>query len=92
MRIRYTKTAQDFMLAQDADTYHSIRGLVVLLATDPSVDGVRKITVSMPPLYVPCYVDDDWWIMYEVRRAVSGEEELIVIAIGPAGTPPAWRR
>ena len=79
------------MLAQDEDTYQSIRGLVILLSSDPSVDGDRKITVPFPPVFIPCYVGDDWWILYEVLAKAAGEEELVVLAIGPGGTRPTLR-
>ena len=91
MDIRYTRTARQFMLEQDADTYHAIRGLVLLISTDPWPDGERIILVPLPPAYVPCYMGDERWIMYLVSSA-DGEEEMTVIAIGQAGTRPAWRR
>ena len=79
------------MLEQDADTYHAIRGLVLLISTDPRPDGERIILVPLLPVYVPCYMGDEWWIMYQVSSA-DGEEVMTVIAIGPVGTQPAWRR
>lgn len=93
IRIRYTPTALSFLEGCTSEQYHDIRGLVVLISQNPDVDGKVKILVSVPPVFLPCYVGPEWWILYELRWVSEEESLLIVLKMGkPSESAPNWRR
>ena len=65
----------------DEDRFHSVRGLVVQIATNPEIDNVSKVLKDFGSgQSVPVYMDEEWWIVYRVDR-VGVEEVLSVVSI-----------
>ncbi len=88
MRILYSKTARRFLEQQTDEARHDIRGIVVLLSTDPAVDGATKVLMPYLPVFLPCFKGSRWWIAYQVD-GTGDNEALLVLAIAPAGKRPS---
>lgn len=96
MRIRYRDRAVTFMRRmreQDKVEYDSLRGLIILLSTDPPVDNETKfLRNSGDGDLVPVYTDEDWIIYYRVDSdSETGEETLVIVSIWDAARPPHTR-
>ncbi len=93
-RFRYTPRANSRLQqirVENAEAFHSLRGLIIQLSMNPEIDNEKKILMSFGGgREVPVYVDEDWWIVYRVDR-IDGEEVLSVISIWDADNPPYTR-
>lgn len=83
MRIRYSRAASVFIRQireRSEDRYHSLRGLIIQLASDPEIDNKLKVLHDFGSgNATPVYMDEEWWIVYRVNRPRVGEETLSVI-------------
>ena len=92
--IRYTSRAEIRMRQireRNEEAYHSLRGLIIHLSTNPEIDNRSKVLKDFGSgRSVPVYMDDEWWIVYQVDR--SGNEEVFsVLSIWDAKNPPHTR-
>ena len=94
MIIRYSSiaaAAMERLRQMDENEYHSLRGLIILLSTDPAPDdeeteNKEKIKLDFGGgIEFPVYIGLDWWIAY---RSEDNEEALRVIAVRNVARPP----
>ncbi len=94
MRVRYSQRAARFMgdlRTCDETQFHSLRGLILQIAGDPSIDNVTKILTDFGSgTSAPVYMDEDWWIVYRVDRE-QRDDIMSVISIWSASSPPHLR-
>ncbi len=85
MEIHYLSEARAVMRqARDRseDEFHSLRGLIILLSTDPLQDDRDKVELDFDRgLRMLVYMGLDWWIAYQVDAA---RETLSVVYIDKA--------
>lgn len=94
MRIIYKdRAASSLMNIRERDEleYDSLRGLVLLLSTDPEIDNETKTLRDFGSgIETPVYVDDDWWIVYRIDNQ-GDEKTLVIVSIWDATRPPHTR-
>ena len=87
MLIRYSSIAtatMEQLRQMNENEFHSLRGLIILLSTDPMPDDEEKENKEKIKMDVgggielPVYIGLDWWIAY---RPEDNGEALRVIAV-----------
>lgn len=94
MRIIYKGRAVTFMRRMwemDEEEYDSLRGLIILLSTDPSIDNETKTLRDFGDgIETPVYADDEWWIVYRTDNQ-DGKATLTIVSIWDATRLPHTR-
>jgi hypothetical protein len=93
-KVRYAERAAislRLVRRSSEDAFHLLRGLILQLAVNPEIDNVRKFLIDFGSgQATPVYMDEDWWIVYQVTL-VDNEEVFLVISIWNAAAPPQTR-
>lgn len=93
-KVRYAERAAITLRSirrSNEGVFHSLRGLILQLAVNPEIDNVRKFLINFGSgQATPVYIDEDWWIVYQVAME-DNEEVFSVISIWNAAAPPQTR-
>ena len=74
MRIRYSRASVFIRQIRERseDRYHSLRGLIIQLASDPEIDNKLKVLHDFGSgNATPVYMDEEWWIVLS-RQSTEG--------------------
>ena len=67
-RVSLSQEASERLRLMPPQDQREVYRLLGLIAVDPSIDGVHKITYPKPPAVYTAYVTSQFWIVYHVIR------------------------
>lgn len=94
---RFSRYAERFLDLQNNQTRKAIIDLIVEICREPRLDpsnpDSRKRVYRVPPAIFTKYLDDDWWVIYQVVTYPQEESTFVIVAnIGEAEEPQALLR